>query len=154
MIIESRVSARSALVLSLLLGLLGAACGGDGDGGGDTGDVARTDAEAPTPQQLRDCLRANGFQPQLETDMPSYGVATIETTIEVPGFPAPGGGTIHVFADVAEAEEGFAQLEENAIGDIERHRNTVIDELVTGALSEDGAEEVRARMEACIGPTA
>jgi hypothetical protein len=116
--------------------------------------TARIDAEAPTPQQLRDCLRANGFQPQLETASPAYGVATIETTIEVPGFPVVGGGTIHVFAGVEAAEDGFAQLEETAIGDIERHRNTVIDELVTGALSEDGAEEVRARMEACIGPTA
>ena len=148
----TRISPRPVLVLSLLLGLLGAACG-DGDGG-NSDDVARIDAEAPTPQQLRDCLRANGFQPRLETASPVYGVATIETTIEVPGFAAPGGGTIHVFADVATAEDGFAELEEDAIGDIERHRNTVIDELVTGALSEDGAETVRARMEACIGPTA
>ena len=142
----------SAMVV--LASVVTLACGGDGGGGDDgpAGDVATLDAEAPTPQQLEGCLRTNGFSPELDTSDPAYGVGTIETTIEVPGFAVPGGGTVHVFATVEEAETAFPDLVEGAFNMIERHRNAIIDELVTGTLGEEGAEEVRRRFEACIGP--
>jgi hypothetical protein len=141
--------------------LLVAACGGDDPGTDDTSgptsaapdDVATLDDDAPSIEELEACLATNGFEPEVDTDSPVYGVGQITVTIEVPGFPAPGAGRLHVFATAEEAATTFPDIAEDALAPIERHRNTVLSELGVGALNEEGAGEVRSRMEACIGPT-
>jgi hypothetical protein len=154
------MSARWFTTPLVALVLLLAACGGDAPGTDGTSsapaapdEVATLDDDAPSIEDLEACLATNGFEPEVDTDSPVYGVGQIVVTIEVPGFMAPGSGRLHVFATADEAATTFPDIAEDAIAPIERHRNTVLTELGTGALNEEGAGEVRSRMEACIGPT-
>jgi hypothetical protein len=135
----------------LALVLVLSACGG---GEEPTPDLVTLEGPAPSGPELARCLRSNGFELTMDTADPVYGTAEIELTIEVPGFAVAGGGTLHVFATVEEATEQFVHIQDVAFAEIERHRNTVLDELGSGALSEERAGPVRAAAEACIGPKA
>jgi hypothetical protein len=146
------------LLGALVLGIV--ACGDGGEQPAEAGDTPTTVAPttvasltgAPSADEIAGCLEANGFELELNTEDPVYGIGQIELTIEVPGFAAAGSGTLHVFESEAAATEAFVEISDNAFAPIERHRNVVLDETGSGALNEQGAAEVRSRVEACIGP--